>query len=301
MNKLFLPSEPRILADSTNWTKSRLTSFLFPLPTCLLAELRTHRLLKYSFTENTAIDHSLDFSVNANSDRAIPISKKIESIEKYPYIPIVTSHNKGMTAIEDVPFEQQEKILEVYLKTMNYSISKAKELMILGASKQFVNRLLMPYSWSFVVVTGDGIAWESFFNLRTNKDVEPNFRYIALKLQELYNNSEPTFLTPNDWHISFREEIKELESSNNTILTTKQDLIVSASCCARISYDINRNETLEKHIDRFEKCINSNHISIAEHQAKVPTRTENSLSILKSNVDGWILYRKILENNRNIF
>lgn len=83
----------KIIADSINKiTGIRLTTFLIEIPTCLLAELRTHRLLRWSDT---------DFSINANSDRAIPINKKIELVKEKPYIPIVTLKNKGMSGIEE--------------------------------------------------------------------------------------------------------------------------------------------------------------------------------------------------------
>lgn len=287
---LDLPEYPRILADSINWTKNRLTTFLVVMPTCLLAELRTHRLLKWSDS---------DFSINANSDRAIPISTKIEHILEKPYIPIPSLANKGMTAIELVPDDMRNTAKCLYLQSMNNSIEIAKELLKLGFSKQYVNRLLMPYSFSYVVITGDNMAWEHFFNLRTNKDVEPNFRYIAILMQELYSRSFTTYLKQYEWHIPFKEEayIYARDVGNNKIEVPLGDTLkVSGSCCARISYKIQRNETLAKHVDRFDNCVKSGHISIAEHQARVPSIFEHYFSNkYSSNVNGWVLLRKILE------
>ena len=294
MRKLKLPSEVRLLADSTNIYGSRITSFLFPLPTVLLAELRTHRLLKWSSTDI----HDLDFSINANSDRAIPIQKKIEAVKAFPYLPIPTKANKGMSADEKTD-DKFDLICDFhYKKALKNAIDEAEILANKGASKQYVNRLLYPFSWSYVVVTGDNIAWKAFFDLRTKPDVEPNFRQIAQEIESIYKyDTTPHFLKDDEWHLTFIEEIQELEAKMKRKLTAKERIAVSGSCNARISYDINRDETLEKHLERFQRCVDSGHISITEHQAICPNLLEIDLLKFKSNVKHWVLARKLLENN----
>ncbi len=285
---LKLPYEPRVLADSINWTTHRLTTVITPIPTVVLAQLRTHRLLKWSQTN----EELSDFSVNANSDRAIPIKKKIDLVNNNPYDPVVTLANKGMTAIETVDSETKNKIKSISKKGLDFMVDLAKELEETGASKQYVNRFLMPFSWSDIIITGDDIAWNHFFGLRTKDDADPGIRYVAKAIQDQMNNSTPKFLYVGEWHISFNDLAESLS------LTDK--LMVSGSCCARISYDIEREETIEKHRERFTNCVTHGHVSVAEHQAKVPSEDEKIrmqvFDELRSNVKGWILLRKLIES-----
>ena len=283
---LKMPNQPRLLADSINWTGHRLTSFLITIPTYLLAQLRTHRLLKGA--------DDTDLSVNANSDRAIPIDVKIRNVEKFPFIPIPTLTKSGMSGIEDMTLEQADHIQFFYEQLALKACLNAESLKSLGASKQTVNRILFPYSWSDVVVTGDEIAWNSFFGLRTPIDVEPNFRFIARLMSDIYYYTQPKYLEPGEWHISFSEE-----SENETSILNK--LYISGSCCARLSFAIDRSESIEKHTERFYKCVDSNHISIAEHQARVPEKSINLDHRFNSNVRGWMLLRKIIEDYNGIF
>lgn len=312
MTKLNLPKgyEPQIIADSTNWTEIRLTTFLINLPTCLLAELRTHRLLQGSDT---------DLSINANSDRAIPISKKMELVKQNTYLPIATQADKGMTGIENVPEYFQLYCNNTYESALHQMLFYSESLTFNKVSKQYVNRLLMPFSYSEVIVTGDSFAWQDFFRLRTAENVEPNFRYIAQLMSDLYQSNQPKHLEIGEWHYPF----KLIEG-----LEVKQDLIVSMSCCARISFDIDRNESYEKHYERSKRIFESGHVSVSEHQYRVPDEFDfnfnnfdkqvspkyivkvdiekdkydyefKGLEIKKgkyfSNVNGWIQLRKMIE------
>lgn len=276
----------KIIADSINSiTGLRLTTFLIQIPTCLLAELRTHRLLRWSDT---------DFSINANSDRAIPIEKKINMIKENPYIPIVTLKNKGMSGIEeniDNNTIQEANIL--YKKAMLYNINIVKKLDKLGIHKQYANRLLAPFSYSNVIITGDEIAFKHFFKLRTDKSAEPNIRKIAIEMKEMFNKNlydhNINILNENEWHIAFDNEI-------NKSIKGIDRLLVSASMCAKISYNTqNNNDTIEKHIERARTCYKNGHYSIFEHQARIMTNKELVEDAYISNVKHWILFRKLLE------
>lgn len=276
----------KIIADSINKiTGIRLTTFLIEIPTCLLAELRTHRLLRWSDT---------DFSINANSDRAIPINKKIELVKEKPYIPIVTLKNKGMSGIEEnIDKNIIDEANQLYKKAMLYNMNIVKKLEKLGIHKQYSNRLLMPFSYSNVIITGDELTFKHFFKLRTDKSAEPNIRKIAIEMQELYNknlyNHKINILDINEWHIAFDNDIdKSIQGLDR--------LLVSASLCAKISYNTQDNtDTIEKHLERAKMCYNNGHYSIFEHQARIMTNTELFEDWCKSNVKNWILFRKLLE------
>ncbi len=284
----------KIVADSISWTTSRITSVIMRIPTCLLAELRTHRLLKWSEDNEYSLCIS-EFSINANSDRAIPIKTKIRMVKDNPYIPIVSLANAGMTAIEEVPPGASDYMTSLWKRSMLEAIEVVEKMLEMGASKQYANRLLMPYSYSDVIVTGDQIAWQHFFNLRTSESTEPNFRAIAKNLQDLYNKSTPVFKHIGEYHIAFEEEVNKY-----TDISLMDKLAISGSCCARISYNIEKEEELSKHRSRFALCVNSGHSSITEHQARVPSSLElhamNNFRQTASNVNGWLLLRKLIEN-----
>ena len=292
MKGLNLPYEPFIIADTyylRNKRKYRLTSYQLSIPTCLLAELRTHRLFRYGDS---------DFSINANSDRAIPISKKIDNVLKKPYLPIVTLKNKGMTAIEDnIDEVLEKKIIEEYSYSMSKAINSVKNLDSLGASKQFVNRLLMPFSYSDVIITGDNECFNNFFSLRTTIDTEPNFRYIANIMLNEYKTNKPK---RSDYHIAFEKDIDNQFPNLSLDLKVK----VSMSMCARISYDNENIESLEKHIERTDRCLKNKHMSIAEHQA-IPLnhfnyKCDKELRSLCKNLNGFVTFRALYENSINL-
>lgn len=293
----FMPQHPvSVLAHSTyEGCPSDLITVLLPLPTCLLAELRTHRTLKW--TSDFDIQ-AQDFSINANSDRAIPIEKKIEQIKRHPYFPIPSLANKGMSGIEMMwPDEIVSTLMSGYQWAMEDAIAHARRLIDGDYSKQIVNRLLMPFSWSSIVVTGTQEYWDMFFALRTAAGVDPSFRAIAEDAQLAISKSTPVKLDIlanelDNWHIAFSEEIDRVGNCS-----LENALNTSASCCARLSFDIERDETQEKHNSRAGMCKTGGHYSVFEHQA-TPNWSQDPK--YESNLRGWILYRKILEMREEV-
>lgn len=279
LTELKMPVAPIVVADSTYNEGTRLTSMILPLPTFLLAQLRTHRSLEWG--------HDEDFSVNANSDRAIPIARRIEMVREFPFIPIPSLANPGMTGIEDMPMDKAEMLQALYEGYSIQACKNAETAMKMGASKQFTNRILMPYSWSYVIITGIDLAWMAFFMLRTASDVEPNFRFIAQEMQRMYHKSVPKVLMPGQWHIAFQDDDAETD--------TKARLLTSASMCARISFNSEKNESLDKHTARAAQCYNGKHFSVFEHQAQVPEISELMDKSQSGNLPGWKQWRKMLE------
>jgi thymidylate synthase ThyX len=284
----------KILAKSTSWTNIIVCTFLVKIPTCLLAELRTHRLMRWSDT---------DFSLNANSDRAIPIKTKLKMMEKERYEPVVSTANRGMMAIENVDIDTERVLKGFYGQAGDRAIKSVKAMSDFNASKQYANRPLMPYTYSECLLSGDQFAWQDFFRQRTTAQTDPSFRKIAKEMQELYLDTEPVFLNIDEWHFPFDDILSNYEIDKR--------LIISMSCSARISYDIDKNEDYQKHFSRTQRCINDEHVSIAEHQFKVPSFeevqffnktfsvVENEMKISTgkyfSNVNGWIMLRKMIE------
>ena len=141
-----------IVADSINEQGDRLTSFLITFPRILLSEINTHRML----------------SKNTSSSRAIPFNKMLEAIQNNPFIPIAwQKEHKGMqgteylTEIEDIKSAEGE-----WLKAKDLAIQQATHLNQIGVTKQLANRLLEPFMWTTMLITGPKSGWDNFFNLR---------------------------------------------------------------------------------------------------------------------------------------
>ncbi len=295
-----------LLEDSTCWTKNRLTTFLIDIPTCLLAELRTHRIIHqleselYDLSSNTS-----EIAINANSARAIPIKKMIELVRENLFIPIYTKHQSGMQGSFNYSQEEESFFQERYLEYANLALDQAEKELNLGTSKQIANRLLAPFSYTKVVCTADEFGWNNFFQLRTEESVEPNLRAIARAMKNLYNQSEPIFRNEHECHLAFRDKAEQFLKNNLNL----EDLMkVSASLCAKISYNTQEKEdSLEKHLERFHLLKSYQHYSTMEHQYFVPTKESLTLAqeIYENNelkrgpffgpIKGWIQFRKIVE------
>ena len=160
--------EAKIVADSINPQGDRITTYLLTFPRFILAELNTHRV----------------FSKNSASSRAIPFEKMVKMVKEDPFIPIAWQKNhKGMqgneywtdddtvTVDEGDEYERYTKIYSAiehfitkWLEARDLAIAQSYELNRLGVTKQICNRLLEPFMWHTVLLTGT--EFENFFNLR---------------------------------------------------------------------------------------------------------------------------------------
>lgn len=157
-----------IVADSLNSQGDRLTSLLITFPRIILAEVNTHRML----------------SKNTSSSRAIPFNKMVEAVKNDPFIPIAwQKHHSGMQGTEYIT---EQSIVDfkkgVWLMARNKAIQSAEELYYpvrkaksiydieelkgTGVTKQLCNRLLEPFMWTTMLVTGSKEGWDNFFRLR---------------------------------------------------------------------------------------------------------------------------------------
>jgi hypothetical protein len=289
---LYNPPHPvKMLAHSSFSVNAatELISLLIPIPTCLLAELRTHRTLRSTIDAFYSLE---DFSINANSDRAIPIATKIANCEKNPYYPVGSLKAKGMQGVEEVVYGHMLWLKEVFDKNRKVAIEHMLELDKAGFSKQVVNRLLMPHSWSSIVLTGSKQYFDAFFDLRLPLSVDPSFRAMAQEADETIRKSIPTILQPDEWHLAFPDEIAALNKENN--LTDIDKVVISASCSARISFDIERDEPLSKHYDRAIRAFSEGHFSIFEHQA-LPRFMRLEQKRYDGSVKDWVLARRLME------
>jgi hypothetical protein len=176
----------------------------------------------------------------------------------------------------------------------------------LNVHKQIVNRLIEPWAWITVCVTGDASAWSNYFALRCDKDAQPDIQKQAYMAQKAYYTSTPQVLEPGQWHTPYirfeeYEEIREWENRqwelDDAAASLKfgqiQALVqVSTGRCARTSYltqegtrdfseDIKLHDRLRYHVPL--------HASPFEHVC-IATGDDTQFAKYK----GWRAYRHML-------
>ena len=150
-----------IVADSLSPQGDRLTSVLVTFPRIILSEINTHRML----------------SKNTSSSRAIPFKKMVEAVQNNPFIPIAwQKHHSGMQGNEYWDVTIKGKIGELdhtnipakWLRARNTAVTMAEVLYYgpQGVTKQLCNRLLEPFMWTTMLITGSKGGWNNFFKLR---------------------------------------------------------------------------------------------------------------------------------------
>lgn len=228
--------EAKIVADSINQQGDRITTYLLTFPRFILAELNTHRV----------------FSKNSASSRAIPFEKMVKMVKEDPFIPIAWQFDhKGMQGIEYVTEESDFGGIsarnESWLSARDYAIQQAKDLNSMDTTKQLCNRLLEPFMWHTVLLTGT--EFKNFFELRcpvyeteigvfkskrdalisyaeggvmanlpitdlewlqiNSSQAEIHMQALAEAMWDAMNESTPKELKAGEWHIPFGDQMDE--------------------------------------------------------------------------------------------
>ncbi len=317
-NRKMTNTKAEVVADSLSPQGDRLTSLLITFPRIILAEVNTHRML----------------SKNTSSSRAIPFEKMIQSVEKDPFIPIAWQKNhKGMQGTEYITDENAIKCLNsMWLDGKEQAIHTAKNLyrgaykMVAdrdvdgnllrglvsedipdtGVTKQICNRLLEPYMWVTMLITGT--EFENFFELRCPKyvfgentakpkiwkskkdaikdfpDWESEIHMMALAeaMYDAMNESTPELLKEGEWHIPFGDNIQLTYTDYNSkgIITNEgviKKVKIATARCARISYETlgdNPKIDYEADIKLHDRLLLDKHFSPFEHCARAMNNDE---------------------------
>ena len=256
--------EVKIIADSI--CDTRVTTFELSYPRYIHSELMTHRV----------------FSRNAASSRAIPIEKVIQLVKDQTVMPMWTANEKGMQGKILTEGTHIHKLNGIWLSAAASAIHHAETLSALGAHKQNVNRLLEPFQHIKVVVTATDF-W-GFFNLRDHPDAQPEIRALAREMYVEFMKSQPDQLHEGDWHLPYA-----LEAFMKDELTLEQAKMVSASCCAQVSYRLN-DDSVDKAEAVYARLVSGRplHASPFEHQC---TPGEG-----RGNLNGWKQLRQEIED-----
>jgi thymidylate synthase ThyX len=131
----------------------------------------------------------------------------------------------------------------------------------LGIHKQDINRLLEPYTYVDLVLSGT--EWDNFLKLRCAPDAQPAFKAIADKIKYLIENTKPSVLLPGQWHVPFGTDF-------HGSLPLEDTLKVAIARIARVSYSKHGRTDIELDADLklASTLLSSGHLSPLEHVAK---------------------------------
>jgi hypothetical protein len=200
---------------------------------------------------------------------------------------------------------------------MHEAIAISAKLSAIGLHKQIANRITEP--WMMMKTVISGTEWANLLYLRDHPDAQPEFAELARCIAEVRHHSEPTLLEPGEWHLPYVEVYRSnLDGILHYIgpdgmpLSIDNARILSASCCAQVSY--RKNDTsIEKAKMIYDKLINSTpaHASPVEHQAtpmgcnwghdlecwqEGTTHMSANGDLWSGNLRGWIQFRKLIPN-----
>ena len=150
-NKTTIKAE--IVAHSLSPQGDELISVLCTFPRIILAEVNTHRML----------------SKNTSSSRAIPFKKMVESVQNNPFIPIAwQKEHTGMQGYDYFNVEESKINRQIWLEARDAAVENAQQIHNYKITKQLANRLLEPFMWTTMLITGSKEGWDNFFNLRNS-------------------------------------------------------------------------------------------------------------------------------------
>src|SRR5690625_2312571 len=303
-----------IIADSINSMGNRITTYILTFPRFILAELNTHRV----------------FSKNSASSRAIPFKTMLEKVETNPFIPIAwQKDHKGMQGTEYIESSSEIREREqLWIAAKDRAVELATKLYSTDTTKQLVNRLLEPFIWHTVILTGT--EFDNFFDLRS-----PQYRYngsdifrskkemikyypelesyseidwlkinhgegeihimaLAEAMWDAMDESEPEELAEGMWHIPFMSTMdsSKLKSTKGKDVTQEM-LKIATARCARVSYlNFEGKDDYEADIKLFNRLKDLNHWSPFEHCARAMSETEFS-SYIRSEACS-VVYRDLV-------
>lgn len=209
MNSIKTQIKAEIVADSINQQGDRWTSLLITFPRIILSEVNTHRMLSKNTSSSRAIPF-LKMVESVRNNPFIPIAWQknhpgmqgteylsktaLFNLPEFVQIMSDTLNNMLDKTSKDYlkakkDLEEKIYIIETYLKDYKvlrgtldnwwlFARTKAVEaasiLYVFGVTKQLCNRLLEPWMWTTMLISGSEEGWSKFFNLRN-----PQYVYIG--------------------------------------------------------------------------------------------------------------------------
>jgi hypothetical protein len=209
----------------------------------------------------------------------------LADVTEEPALPIYWGKNqKGMAAEEELNEEEKAKVLKTILLLRDVSVKMVESLNDIGLHKQTANRYLEPWQHMATVVTAT--EWANFKALRINKKAQPEFKELAVQMQEAMLKSNPRILHAGEWHTPYVGDEERTRGDNHYAIK------LSVARCARVSYKSHETGLVDVPADlsRFDALLASGHMSPFEHQAR-PLEDPMEWS---GNFRGFEQYRKMI-------
>lgn len=292
----------KIIADSISESGTRMTTMEIEYPRFILAELNTHRML----------------SKNSASSRAIPVKAMHEHILAAPATPVFWGKNQaGMQAKEELTGSDLSMAKYLWGKAKEDAVHWAQAMAKLELHKQIANRVTEP--WMTMKTVIGGTEWANLYWLRDHQDAQPEFGKLAQVMVAAHKDSTPQLLYPGEWHVPYVNTYRDLATnslcyvdSNNQKITAEEARIISASCCAQVSYR-KSDDSYDKALKIYKQLIESvpAHASPVEHQATPMdvdniqdrwdktdgiTHQDRNGQLWSGNLRGWVQFRKLIPN-----
>lgn len=277
-----MPITVEILADSIARNGKRITTKLCTYPRAIHSEIMTHRMLVKS----------------SASSRAIPVEKLIQRIIDDPWIPsYIGANQKGMQAGEELREDKRQWAVDTWLRARDAAVEHARHMISYGVHKQVVNRLLEP--WMFITVIITGTEWNNFFALRRHPAAEPHFHELADKMWEAREASTPRLLEPGEWHrpLFFEADMDSIwDRFGHISLAAAQEhaVKISVARCARVSYlTHDGRRDIEEDLKLYDRLATQvpPHAAPLEHAAMALDQPERHGCFI-----GWKSHRMMLPN-----
>lgn len=273
----------KVVADSIGPSGVRLTTLEVTYPLFVHAEHLRHR----------------SFSFSVASNRAIPTRKILEQVITSPVVPVWLGKNQpGMSAREELRGWRLWLARNVWMLARWPTVAFAWLLFRLGLHKQIANRILGPWQWVTLLVTGTD--WDNFFALRCHPDAQPEIRVIAEMMRHEMAESwkrGPKRLSAGEWHLPLVMDYMTLQEHVNAkgIATDEGVCMISAARCARVTM-LNHGKayTALEELAKAEVLMKSGHFSPFEHQAQALPDDRRV-----ANLRGWRSFRSTIPNEAN--
>lgn len=229
--------QARVIADSIGPSGQRVTTIEATMHRFVLAEFNTHRV----------------FSRNSASSRAIPVTKQLDKVERFPAFPLEWPCEKpgmqGGVELEGEDLRHARRLfdaihehvcieIESYLTgvELRHPELDTKELKAHTLHKSLINRLLEPFMWHTVAATST--EWSGFFDQRCSPLAQPEIRVAAEAIRDVYSASTPEPLAYGEWHLPYIRPEDLVWAAGNFGEDAAVDSLkqISAARCARTSY-----------------------------------------------------------------
>ena len=230
------------------------------------------------------------FSFSVASNRAIPTRLILRQVIDDPVVPVYFGKNQGgMSAREELTGWRLSVARWAWLAARWPAIAVVWLMLRIGLHKQIANRILSPWQWVTVLVTGT--EWENFFALRCHPDAQPEMRRAAEMMRDAIAESIPEQLHAGQWHAPFATKGDRIDHE----FDFGSLCLRSAARCARVS--VLRQDERRSFADEVEfalKLKSSGHFSPFEHQAQALPDARRC-----ANLRGWLPFRSTIPNEDN--